>query len=65
MDDAWWGPTTVVPGETRARMLVIEKGLPGSIFVKLRLLVLLGCRLSLGLFLQDDSLLPLPKTKNS
>ncbi len=33
MDDAWWGPTTVVPGETRARMLVIEKGLPGSIFV--------------------------------
>lgn len=36
MDDAWWGPTTVVPGEDRARMLVIEKGLPGSIFVNKR-----------------------------
>jgi 3-oxosteroid 1-dehydrogenase len=36
MDDAWWGPTTIVPGETRARMLVIEKGLPGSIFVNQR-----------------------------
>jgi 3-oxosteroid 1-dehydrogenase len=36
MDDAWWGPTTVVPGEARARMLVIEKGLPGSIFVNKR-----------------------------
>ena len=36
MDDAWWGPTTVVPGETRARMLVVEKGLPGSIFVNRR-----------------------------
>ena len=36
MDDAWWGPTTVVPGETQARMLVIEKGLPGSIFVNKR-----------------------------
>ncbi|MFQ5699405.1 MAG: FAD-binding protein [Myxococcota bacterium] len=33
MDDAWWGPTTVVPGETHARMLVIEKSLPGSILV--------------------------------
>lgn len=33
LDDAWWGPTTVVPGESRARMLVIEKGLPGSIIV--------------------------------
>ena len=33
MDEAWWGPTTVVPGESRARMLVVEKGLPGSIFV--------------------------------
>ena len=33
MDDAWWGPTTVVPGEDRARMLVIEKSLPGSILV--------------------------------
>jgi len=36
MDDAWWGPTTVVPGEERARMLVIEKGLPGSLFVNKR-----------------------------
>jgi 3-oxosteroid 1-dehydrogenase len=33
MHEAWWGPTTVVPGEARARMLVIEKGLPGAIFV--------------------------------
>jgi 3-oxosteroid 1-dehydrogenase len=36
MDDAWWGPTTVVPGESRARMLVIEKSLPGSIMVNKR-----------------------------
>jgi 3-oxosteroid 1-dehydrogenase len=33
MSDAWWGPTTVVPGEDHARMLVIEKSLPGSILV--------------------------------
>lgn len=33
MHDGWWGPTTVVPGESRARMLVIEKSLPGSILV--------------------------------
>jgi 3-oxosteroid 1-dehydrogenase len=33
MHEAWWGPTTVVPGEERARMLVIEKGLPGCILV--------------------------------
>jgi 3-oxosteroid 1-dehydrogenase len=36
MDDAWWGPTTCVPGEEHARMLVIEKGLPGSIIVNKR-----------------------------
>ncbi|MFQ5666398.1 MAG: FAD-binding protein [Candidatus Binatia bacterium] len=36
MDDAWWGPTTVVPGEERARMLVVEKGLPGCVFVNKR-----------------------------
>jgi 3-oxosteroid 1-dehydrogenase len=36
MDDAWWGPVTVVPGEGRARMLVIEKGLPGCILVNKR-----------------------------
>jgi len=33
MDQAWWGPTSVVPGEEQARMLVIEKSLPGSILV--------------------------------
>jgi 3-oxosteroid 1-dehydrogenase len=31
MDDAWWGPVTVAPGEDIARMLVIEKSLPGGI----------------------------------
>ncbi len=36
MNDAWWGPTTVVPGEPHARMLVIEKSLPGSILVSKR-----------------------------
>ncbi|MBP8926495.1 MAG: FAD-binding protein [Pseudomonadales bacterium] len=33
MDEAWWGPTVVVPGEQRARMLVIEKSLPGGVLV--------------------------------
>ena len=33
MDDAWWSPTTMVPGEERARLLVIEKSLPGTIMV--------------------------------
>ena len=33
MDEAWWTPTTLVPGEARARLLVIEKSLPGSILV--------------------------------
>lgn len=33
MDDAWWGPTVRVPGEGPARMLVIEKSLPGCCFV--------------------------------
>jgi 3-oxosteroid 1-dehydrogenase len=36
MDDAWWGPSTCVPGEEHARMLVIEKSLPGSIIVNTR-----------------------------
>jgi 3-oxosteroid 1-dehydrogenase len=36
MEDAWWGPTTVVPGEEYARMLVIEKSLPGGILVNKR-----------------------------
>ena len=33
MDDAWWGPVTVVPGEDLARFIVIEKSLPRSILV--------------------------------
>jgi 3-oxosteroid 1-dehydrogenase len=33
MDDAWWGPVTVAPGEPFARMFVIEKSLPGGILV--------------------------------
>ncbi len=36
MDDAWWGPVTVVPGEDLARFLVIEKSLPRSILVNKR-----------------------------
>ncbi|MBI4519000.1 MAG: FAD-binding protein [Deltaproteobacteria bacterium] len=36
MDDAWWGPVTLVPGESHARILVIEKSLPGSIMVNKR-----------------------------
>ncbi len=36
MDEAWWGPTSIVPGEPHARMLVIEKSLPGSILVNKR-----------------------------
>jgi 3-oxosteroid 1-dehydrogenase len=36
MDDAWWGPVTVAPGEDIARMLVIEKSLPGGILVNQR-----------------------------
>jgi 3-oxosteroid 1-dehydrogenase len=33
MERAWWGPVTVVPGEPNARMLVIEKALPGGVMV--------------------------------
>jgi 3-oxosteroid 1-dehydrogenase len=33
MDDAWWGPTVVVPGEAQARMMIVEKSLPGCAFV--------------------------------
>jgi 3-oxosteroid 1-dehydrogenase len=33
MDEAWWGPTVRVPGEPQARMLIIEKNLPGSMMV--------------------------------
>jgi len=36
MDDAWWGPVTVVPGEPHARILVVEKSLPHSILVDRR-----------------------------
>jgi 3-oxosteroid 1-dehydrogenase len=36
MKEAWWGPVTVVPGEDRARVLVIEKGLPGCMLVNKR-----------------------------
>src|SRR5690625_6181309 len=33
MDEAWWGPTVRVPGEEAARMMSIEKALPGCLFV--------------------------------
>lgn len=33
MDEAWWGPTVRVPGEQSARMMIIEKALPGCLFV--------------------------------
>jgi 3-oxosteroid 1-dehydrogenase len=33
MDEGWWGPVTVVPDEPHARMLVIEKTLPGGVMV--------------------------------
>lgn len=33
MDEGWWGPTITIPGEPQARMLVIEKNLPGAIIV--------------------------------
>ena len=33
MDEAWWGPTVCIPGEPQARMLIIEKNLPGAIIV--------------------------------
>jgi 3-oxosteroid 1-dehydrogenase len=36
MNEAWWGPATVVRGEKRARMLFIEKSLPGSVLVNRR-----------------------------
>ena len=36
MDQAWWGPTSMVPGEWNSRILVIEKGLPHTIFVNKR-----------------------------
>ena len=33
MAEGWWGPTFLVPGEPQARMLIIEKNLPGAIIV--------------------------------
>lgn len=33
MDAAWWGPTFLIPGEAQARMLIIEKNLPGCLIV--------------------------------
>lgn len=33
MDEAWWTPTTLVPKSDLAWVLVVEKNLPGSIFV--------------------------------
>lgn len=36
MNEAWWGPTITMPGESQARMLIIEKNLPGSILVDKR-----------------------------
>jgi len=36
MEHAWWGPTTLVPNEARARMLVHEKAKPRCVFVNKR-----------------------------
>lgn len=33
MDEAWWGPTIVMEGEDRARMLFTERSMPGCIMV--------------------------------
>ncbi len=33
MDEAWWGPTIVIEGEDRARMLFTERSMPGCILV--------------------------------
>jgi 3-oxosteroid 1-dehydrogenase len=33
MDDAWWTPTTVVPGEDIPIMIIVERTLPGSLVV--------------------------------
>ena len=33
MDDAWWTPVTRIPKSTPSWVLVVEKSLPGSIFV--------------------------------
>lgn len=33
MDEAWWTPTTQYPGTTSGWVLVVEKSLPGGIFI--------------------------------
>lgn len=33
MDEAWWMPTTLVPGEDMAQMIIVERSLPRSIIV--------------------------------
>jgi 3-oxosteroid 1-dehydrogenase len=33
LDEAWWGPSIVVEGEDRARMLFTERSMPGAIVV--------------------------------
>lgn len=33
LDEAWWGPTMLVAGEDRARMLFTERSMPGAILV--------------------------------
>ena len=36
MDHAWWSPNATVPGEDRARMILVERSLPGSVIVNRR-----------------------------
>jgi 3-oxosteroid 1-dehydrogenase len=36
MDHAWWSPNSRVPGEDRARMILVERSLPGSVIVNRR-----------------------------
>lgn len=33
LDEAWWGPSIIVPGEDRARALFTERSMPGAILV--------------------------------
>jgi 3-oxosteroid 1-dehydrogenase len=36
MEEAWWSPVVVVPGEPRPRVMIAEKGLPASLIVNQR-----------------------------
>ncbi len=36
MDHAWWSPNALVPGEDRARMILVERSLPRSVIVNRR-----------------------------